>query len=220
MKNKNSNKGITLIALIITIILMLILAGVVLSLTLSDNGLIKVSIQTSKKTREEEAKEKLQIVLEDLRIQKYSNEEYNETEYIDKYLKNNEMSINDNVVNINGYTFFINRYTLEILDNIENQETEKVFTYTGDIEKYIIERSGKYKLEVWGAAGGGSNGGKGGYSTGEINFQKGDEIYICVGEKGGRNQGGYNGGGSGTYVAGSVKNAGYGGRRSDTYCYN
>ena len=44
MKIKNTkNKGITLIALIITIIIMLILAGVVLNLTIGENGLFKVA---------------------------------------------------------------------------------------------------------------------------------------------------------------------------------
>ena len=40
IKNKN---GITLIALIVTIILMLILAGVVISLTIGENGLINTA---------------------------------------------------------------------------------------------------------------------------------------------------------------------------------
>ena len=42
MKNKN-NIGITLIALIITIIVLLILAGVTITLVIGDNGVIKRS---------------------------------------------------------------------------------------------------------------------------------------------------------------------------------
>lgn len=45
------NKGITLIALVITIIIMLILAGIVLTLTLGDNGLIKKAQMASKNYR-------------------------------------------------------------------------------------------------------------------------------------------------------------------------
>ena len=41
MKEKATNKGITLIALVITIIVLLILAGVTLNLTLGENGLLK-----------------------------------------------------------------------------------------------------------------------------------------------------------------------------------
>ncbi len=48
MKRRNE-KGITLIALIITIILMLILAGVVLSLTIGENGLFNIAKYATKK---------------------------------------------------------------------------------------------------------------------------------------------------------------------------
>lgn len=54
-------KGITLIALIITIILMLILAGVVLSMTLGENGLIKIVQNTVKDYKIAEIKEKNDI---------------------------------------------------------------------------------------------------------------------------------------------------------------
>lgn len=43
-----SNNGITLVALIITIILLLILAGVTINLTLGDNGLFKIAKQATK----------------------------------------------------------------------------------------------------------------------------------------------------------------------------
>lgn len=47
MKRKNES-AITLIALIITIIIMLILAGVVINLTINDNGIFKIAKQTAK----------------------------------------------------------------------------------------------------------------------------------------------------------------------------
>ena len=68
-----------------------------------------------------------------------------------------------------------------------------------------------YKLEVWGAQGGGWNisdgyhdlGGKGGYSIGYKNLSISNNLYVCVGSKGNGNSGvtggngGYNGGGKG-----------------------
>lgn len=48
MKIKNE-KAITLIALIITIIIMLILAGIVISFTLGNNGIFKIARTSSKK---------------------------------------------------------------------------------------------------------------------------------------------------------------------------
>lgn len=63
MKRGNDMKlerGITLIALIITIIIMLILAGVVLSLTLGENGLLKKAEQASVDYKIAEIKEKVE----------------------------------------------------------------------------------------------------------------------------------------------------------------
>ena len=71
-------RGITLIALIITIILMLILAGVVLSLSIGENGLFKTAKYTVQKNSEVEAKEKLELALADLQAHKYTDEAYNE----------------------------------------------------------------------------------------------------------------------------------------------
>lgn len=62
MKRK-SNKGITLIALIITIILMLILAGVVINLTLGENGLLTVANKGKKEYEEASIIEKVEIAL-------------------------------------------------------------------------------------------------------------------------------------------------------------
>ncbi len=107
--------GITLISLIITIILILILASIVLSITLSENGVIKVAVEAVKKSNEEVAKEKLELALEDLKAHKYSNENYNENEYIDNYLKNEGMNVNSNIVIADGIAFEIDRQKLIII---------------------------------------------------------------------------------------------------------
>ena len=54
--NKGKNKGITLIALVITIIILLILAGVSLSLVMGEEGLVGRTIST--KDVNENAEEK------------------------------------------------------------------------------------------------------------------------------------------------------------------
>ena len=95
------------------------------------------------------------------------------------------------------------------------------FQITLQVEEFTIPADGIYKLEVYGAAGGTPNGtyvgGKGGYAVGNKEFNKGDKIYICVGEQGktqvnvaGRTTKSYNGGG---YAAsgGNGQSAGAGG---------
>ena len=56
---KKNIKGITLIALVITIIVLLILAGVTINLTLGQNGIFKTAEQAGKEYSEAEAREKL-----------------------------------------------------------------------------------------------------------------------------------------------------------------
>jgi hypothetical protein len=71
------------------------------------------------------------------------------------------------------------------------------YDYTGNVQSFTAPVSGIYKLEVWGAQGGDKNGGKGGYSYGNIKMDKGSIIYVCVGGIGIADSsfGGYNGGG-------------------------
>ena len=65
---------------------------------------------------------------------------------------------------------------------------------------FVVPQTGYYKIELWGAAGGGAKRGKGGYTSGIINLKKDDKLYFYIGGQGGNNNaqtnvGGYNGGG-------------------------
>ena len=84
------------------------------------------------------------------------------------------------------------------------------FDYSGSEVCAIIAKAGYYKLEVWGASGGGntpgttqsSRAGAGGYAIGVVKTSKKELLYFVVGGKGnvtysGIPLGGYNGGGSG-----------------------
>ncbi|QNN60631.1 cadherin-like beta sandwich domain-containing protein [Erysipelothrix inopinata] len=74
------------------------------------------------------------------------------------------------------------------------------FEFQSKSQIFIAPYDGEYKLEAWGAQGGSLgtyNGGKGGYTSGHITLQKGEEITVTVGGFGDYNNGrGYNGGGS------------------------
>ncbi len=61
MKNNANEKGITLVALVVTIIVLLILAGVSLSLVLGDNGIITRAQDAVTKYKEAEANEQWQM---------------------------------------------------------------------------------------------------------------------------------------------------------------
>ena len=79
------------------------------------------------------------------------------------------------------------------------------YNYTGGVQSFTAACSGTYKLEVWGAQGGGSNGGKGGYSAGTKQMAQSSYIYIVVGGTTSSGTGGYNGGGS---ISGNVYGGG------------
>ena len=60
----------------------------------------------------------------------------------------------------------------------------KTFEYTGSVQEWTAPVSGYYKLEAWGAEGASSaadSAGKGAYTSGTIYFEKGETVYVYVG---------------------------------------
>lgn len=76
-----------------------------------------------------------------------------------------------------------------------------LFSYTGDYQIFTTPETGNYRIECAGASGY-YDSGKGTYASGILNLQKGEQLYIYVGE-GNKSSGiAYNGGGSGYYGSG------------------
>ncbi len=71
MKNQ---KGITLIALVITIIVLLILAGVSIAMLTGDNGILSKAQTAADETLKAEVKERIQIVLNDVKTEIYAQQ--------------------------------------------------------------------------------------------------------------------------------------------------
>ena len=85
------------------------------------------------------------------------------------------------------------------------------YGYTGTVQTFTAPATGYYKIECWGAQGGDADpssgypsgmgradflGGRGGYSSGYVYRQAGQQLYVYVGGQGGNyDAGGYNGGG-------------------------
>lgn len=100
--------------------------------------------------------------------------------------------------------------TVKVLTcNIPEGGDGKVYNYSyiGDVQSETLP-AGRYKLEVWGAQGGGSQtnrysnkGGLGGYSTGNINLNKDTTFYIVVGGAGEDSSTSSGGGGGATHIA-------------------
>ncbi len=70
-------------------------------------------------------------------------------------------------------------YTFKIIKVTE--EVSEEYSYTGDYQEFIVPASGFYKLEAWGATGYNSPN-NAGYTSGNVFLNKGEKIYIYVGE--------------------------------------
>ena len=115
--------------------------------------------------------------------------------------KNNAtMLINNGEVEINdGQITKWNNRVDEIRNSMNIGDLEyKVYdySYTGSYKKFVAPADGLYKVELWGASGGGTLGGKGAYTSGEVELNQGDTFYVYVGQGSSGNSSTFNGGGS------------------------
>lgn len=94
---ETKDKGITLISLIITIIILLILAGITISILGGENGLLTRARQTKQAQTEAEMKEQLTIALQDLQAENLGNATLDDVtqEWINEKIKNYECTIQE-----------------------------------------------------------------------------------------------------------------------------
>lgn len=125
--NMKKQKGITLIALIITIIILLILAGVVLNLALGKNGIVNNAEIAREKTNKEEATEKINLKITNNQINKYAQEQRMPTlqELADSFCEDKEIE----------YVELTSKKTAS-LKKIQLNEKESFFT---KLKKYSYE---------------------------------------------------------------------------------
>lgn len=138
MKNKREFKeeGITLVALIITIIILLILAGIALS-QLQENGIFDKAKTSANEYAEKSAKEKLEIKLSSLIIDKQTDSEYNENEYLTNKLKDEGFKVNGNVVTVDGYQFQIDREVPKIVSALGKEDNIVALSGASDFKAFI-----------------------------------------------------------------------------------
>ena len=73
IKVDRKNKGITLIALVITIIVLLILAGVTIATLTGDNGILTKATEAKEETRAAEVEERVNLWKSEKEISNYTN---------------------------------------------------------------------------------------------------------------------------------------------------
>ena len=152
--------------------------------------------------------------LEKLEVEEYENElnpefDYLTTSYNINILKNEKglklnyltydseatVTVNGNYIENDSGSITITVHEPHVADTIytinyvrdTNYTTSYDFAYTGDYQIFIVPKTGIYKIEAWGAQGGpyGTyNAGYGAYTSGEINLEKDEKLYIYVGQRG------------------------------------
>ena len=146
MINKNM-RGITLVALIITIIILLILAGVAIS-SLTENGLFEKAKLAKEKQNESKVKEKVQLLLSEYEIESASNKELKLIDYFYEKEDSKEIdSVEDKKdgtigIIIEGYSFIIdmeNRTIIDIKINNDINIKYELVSYSNNKFKILIK---------------------------------------------------------------------------------
>lgn len=146
-----NGRGITLIALIITIIVLLILAGVSINAITGDSGVLNRANTAAEKHKMEQAKEKLNITLANAGGEKRLNYEYNQDEFLDDFIEKEieDVSISGDIVIVDGYAFELDRSVPKIGKDLgkrgELNIPEVILTVTSPISE---ENRGKAKINI------------------------------------------------------------------------
>ena len=129
-RQKRKNKGITLIALVVTIVVLLILAGVSISMLTGENGIITRATESNLQTKIGEEKEAINLAMQALFIDKADNPDNYQNGIINNTQLKNEMdksTIKPEEITMNETT---NELTVKFDDSRDNRT-------------YVVEQTGK-----------------------------------------------------------------------------
>ena len=142
---KKKEKGITLIALVITIIVLLILAGVSIATLTGEGGILSKAKTAGISQEEQEAKEKLELVLQDLTISKHTDSTYDQNKSINNAIEKENMTMIGDMVIVDGWQFEIDRSVPKIAISLGKGKENEIIeitanaTVTEDYAKANIE---------------------------------------------------------------------------------
>lgn len=142
---RTDKKGITLIALIITIIVMLILAGVVLNLTIGERGIFSNAQKATEETKFTSAQEKVQLAVASSYAENGSlNDEMlkENLNKIDGIAQKVENVTYDLTVNVDGYDFSITKLGSIICLGRNETDTNNSLNDPADTGKEVALKDG------------------------------------------------------------------------------
>lgn len=144
MKNDLTG-GITLIALVITIIILLLLAGISIVTLTGEGGILQKAKTAEVKQEEQEAREKLELALLNARIEKETDSSYNSETFLEELLNRENIVLEGEFAIIDHQNFIVDREKLIIIESLGKMSikiSKEVIEYRGKNEK------GKYEVEL------------------------------------------------------------------------
>ncbi len=145
-KQEETNKGITLIALVITIIVLLILAGITIATLTGENGILSKSNVATQENQKVSAKEKVQIAVmgsvgTDGKMEMDTlNENLNQVEGIDKEKSQLPIKNLPEIVVVDNYNVYIEGNGMVTIDG-EKIEDHITLPSTEDTKPFLLESS-------------------------------------------------------------------------------
>ena len=109
-------KGITLVALVLTVIIIIILATVTINFIFGENGLVERAEQAKLEQEIAKARETLTMILGDAFVEKKLNPEYDQSEFLDKFIEAREPNVylEEDEIGLNGHIFGLDRSVPEL----------------------------------------------------------------------------------------------------------
>lgn len=150
---RTKERGITIIALIITVIVMLILAGVAINLSIGKNGIFRITKEATEETKVTSVIEKVKLILADYMLEKQLTpkalEEYlielKEKGELEEVVNNGNGTI---TIEVEGYEITIREEDLRIIETIKISGVKPIFdVYITKIDGTKIEESEEETLE-------------------------------------------------------------------------
>ena len=144
-----NDKGITLIALVITIIILLILAGVAIATLTGENGLFARAKQAKQTQTESEMKEKLNLSIQELQVEKLTLDDITQEWLTQKLSEYNPILKEDGTTNSKKVTLqkngIIKLYMIDEKLNITEVENGSGIEFSYEIVK---RENGKVKILI------------------------------------------------------------------------
>ena len=144
MKNQ---KGVTLIALVVTIVVLLILAGVAIAMLRGDNGILTESQKAASETKIGEATEAVSNAINELTTEFYDKKYVTNTagsDTVGSYVKKGLLELVEENKTLNGKVTISETSNVLTIRTVEKDADKKVAQAT-----YTVDTEGKGTLSNW-----------------------------------------------------------------------